>query len=224
MIDIHNHALYGIDDGAKTLEDSIKMIDQAIEIGITDLFFTPHYNRVFKDEDVVGKYQELVALYKDKPIKLYLGREYKYNDLKPLKHFMMGASYYMLIEFSPMRKEPIEEVCYNLKAKGIIPIVAHIERYHYLTKADYEEIKAVALFQVNSEAVIKKSSYRKDFKIAKYLLKKGLVDFIASDAHNTTNRRNTMLEAYHYIEKKYSKQIADDLCMNNARKLIETHI
>ncbi|MFA5720480.1 MAG: CpsB/CapC family capsule biosynthesis tyrosine phosphatase [Acholeplasmataceae bacterium] len=224
MIDIHNHAIFGIDDGAKTIEDSIKMIDQAINIGISDIILTPHYNRKYKSMDVEDKFNKLIDYYKDKPINLHLGREYKYNALKPLKKFTLGHSNYMLIEFSTIEKEPIEEVCYNMKARGLIPIIAHIERYHYLTKTDYEEIKEVALFQVNSESVLGISSYRKDKKITKYLLKKGYVDFIASDAHNDTNRGNTLDKAYLYILKKFGKQLAEDLFINNPKKIIETHI
>lgn len=223
MIDIHNHALFGIDDGAKTKEDAIEMIDQAIAIGVTDLFLTPHFSRKYKSLQVEEPFQTLVDYYQDKPINLYLGREYKYNPLKPLKKFTLGNSNYMLIEFSTIEKDPIEEVCFNIKAKGYMPIIAHIERYHYLTKDDYEEIKRVALFQVNSETVIGMSSYRKDRKIAKYLLKKGYVDFIASDAHNATNRANTLDKAYAYIAKKYGQQHAQDLFVNNAKRIIETH-
>ena len=223
MIDIHNHALFGIDDGAKTIEDSIKMVDQAIEIGIKHVFLTPHYSRRHRKLNIETNYKALLLACQDKPIKLHLGREYLYNPLESFKAFTMGDSNYILIEFSTIEKEPIEEVCYNINAKGYVPIIAHIERYHYLTKKDYEEIRKVALFQVNSETVIGLSSYRKDRRIAKYLLKKDLVDFIASDAHNVTNRKNTLDLAYQHILKKYGQQRADDLFKNNQKKLLITH-
>lgn len=224
MIDIHNHALYGVDDGAKTIEDSIAMINHAIEIGIKELFLTPHYNRRYNKVNVKKEFEELVKIYKDSPIKLYLGREYRYNSLEPFKQFTMGNSNYILLEFSTTIPDPIEEVCYNVSRNGFIPIIAHIERYHYLTKEDYEELKDVALFQINSEAVIGKSSFKKDRKIVKYLLKQGLVDFVASDAHNTTDRKNTLDKAYNYIQKKYGKELALDLFVNNPKKIIETHL
>lgn len=224
MIDIHNHALYGVDDGAKTIEDSIAMINHAIEIGIKELFLTPHYNRRYNKVNVKKEFEELVKIYKDSPIKLYLGREYRYNSLEPFKQFTMGNSNYILLEFSTTIPDPIEEVCYNVSRNGFIPIIAHIERYHYLTKEDYEELKDVALFQINSEAVIGKSSFKKDRKIVKYLLKQGLVDFVASDAHNTTDRKNTLDKAHNYIQKKYGKELALDLFVNNPKKIIETHL
>ncbi len=221
MIDIHNHALYGVDDGAKTKEDSIKMINQAIEIGIKELFLTPHYNKRYNKVDVKKEFEELVDYFKDSPIKLHLGREYRYNSLEPFKKFTMGDSNYILLEFSTTIPDPIEEVCYNVSRNGFIPIIAHIERYHYLTKEDYEELKEVSLFQINSETVIGKSSFKKDRKIVKYLLKKGLVDFVASDAHNTTNRKNTLDKAYKYINKKYGKEVALDLFLNNPKKILK---
>lgn len=221
MIDIHNHALYGVDDGAKTIEDSIAMINQAMEIGIEELFLTPHYNRKYNKVDVSKEFNELVNIFKDSSIKLHLGREYRYDSLEPFKKFTMGNSNYILLEFSTIIPEPIEEVCYNVNKNGFIPIIAHIERYHYLTKEDYDEIKEVALFQVNSETVIGKSSFRRDRKIVKYLLKKGLVDFVASDAHDTMNRKNTMDKAYEHINKKYGKEIALDLFLNNAKKILK---
>ncbi len=221
MIDIHNHALYGVDDGAKTIEDSIEMINQAIKIGIKELILTPHYNRRYNKVDLKKEFEKLVNYFKDYPIKLHLGREYRYNSLEPFKKFTMGDSNYILLEFSTTIPDPIEEVCYNVSRNGFIPIIAHIERYHYLTKEDYEELKEVALFQVNSETVIGKSSFRKDKKIVKYLLKNGLVDFVASDAHNTTDRKNTLDKAYKRIYKKYGKEVALDLFVNNPKKILK---
>lgn len=223
LIDVHNHALFGVDDGAKTIEESISMIDQAIKNNIEELILTPHFNKRNKSIDIVEEnFNTLKELIKDKPIKIYLGREMRFYELekKPI-YYTMNATKYVLVEFDPIASSPIEEVCYSLMVRGYKPIVAHIERYHYLTASDYNRIKKYAEFQVNADAVLGISSMRKDYKISKYLLKHKIADYVGSDAHDTTKRKNNLLKAYKRIKRKYGNQYADYLFCENAKKITE---
>lgn len=222
MIDIHNHALFNVDDGPKHIEESVLMIEQAIKIGITDLILTPHYNRTYYAENVLPQFKELLKRVEDKPIRLYLGREVKHYFREKVARFFMGSSKYILVEFSTTTKTDIEEVCYNLKAQKINPIVAHVERYDYLKKEDYVAIKQVALLQVNVDSIIGSTPFKKDVKIAKYLLKHKLADIIASDAHDTSQRGNHMDKACAFVKKKYGAEYANLLCIENPKKIIDT--
>lgn len=223
LIDIHNHALFGVDDGAQTLEDSIAMIDQAIKNNIQEIILTPHFNKRNKSVDIVEKnFNLLKETIKDKPIKIYLGREMRFYELekKPIFYTMNGTKH-VLVEFDPISNSPIEEVCYSLMVKGYKPIVAHIERYHYLTANDYKKIKKFAEVQVNADAVLGTSSMRKDYKITKYLLKHKMVNYVGSDAHDTTKRKNNLLKAYKRVKRKYGYQYANYLFCENAKKITQ---
>jgi len=223
LIDVHNHALFGVDDGAKTIEDSILMIDQAIKNNVQEIILTPHFNKRNKSiENVEENFNRLKEAIKDKPIKIYLGREMRFYELekKPIYYTMNGTKH-VLVEFDPITHSPIEEVCYSLRVKGYKPIVAHIERYHYLTVTDYNKIKKFAEVQVNADAVLGISNIRKDYKITKYLLKHKIADYVGSDAHDTTKRKNNLLKAYKRVKRKYGIQYANYIFYENAKKITE---
>ena len=113
----------------------------------------------------------------------------------------------------------ITEVVYDLTRSGYIPIIAHAERYVNLTTNDVEEIKGLGGYiQVNASSVVG-LSLRKSNAVAKKLLRKGLVDFVASDIHYF--RKNKMKRAKMYVELKYGKEIKDLIFNLNAKKIIE---
>lgn len=220
MIDIHNHSLFGVDDGAKTIEDSLLMLEDAINNNITDLILTPHLNKRNKSKDVDKNFSILKEKAKDLNINLYLGREVRFYEYEDIDYQTLNNTNYCLIEFSTIIEQPVEEACFNLKGNNIIPIIAHVERYHYLKRSDYFNLKDAALLQINAETIIGRASHRKDFKIAKYLLKNKLVDFVASDAHNSKDRKNEMLKAYNVVKKKYGSTYANLIFKENAVKII----
>ena len=98
---------------------------------------------------------------------------------------------------------PIADIVYDIRVLGYTPIIAHIERYPYLTKEDIFEIRANgALIQVNSRTF----GNRKSHKLLKLLLKNEMLDFIASDCHNLRERNVDFTEAKNFIQKKFKKQ------------------
>lgn len=221
IVDIHNHSLFGIDDGARTIEDSILMLKDAIANNITDLILTPHQNKRIDSTNVLKNFEILKEKARDLNINLYLGAEVRYYDLDKVTYTTLNNSKYCLIEFTTRLPVDIEEVCYSMKTMGLKPIVAHAERYHYLKKEDYHLIKEQACIQVNAETIIGRASLRKDIKIVKYLLKHRLVDFVASDAHNVTDRKNEMLKAYLRVKKRYGSEYSDLIFKENAKNIIK---
>ncbi len=220
LVDIHNHALFGVDDGALTIKDSILMLNEAIENKISDIILTPHLNKRSNEKDVLKNFEALKAAAKDLNINLYLGREVRYYQYKQIDYKTLNESKYCLVEFSMHGEDAVEEVCFNLKTKGLKPIVAHIERYHYLKKEDYFKIKESAQIQINAESVLNLGSYKKDYKIAMFLLKNRLVDYVASDAHNTELRGNKMLKAYNVVKKRFGTSYANLIFKENAQAII----
>ncbi|MBR6071768.1 MAG: hypothetical protein IKP77_02915 [Acholeplasmatales bacterium] len=208
MIDIHTHILYGVDDGSPNSETSKFLIDEEIKNGVKKIILTPHQNEECKRTiELIERFESFKNEFKDYNIDFYLGSEIYYysnmiDDLKRNELLTINNTKYVLVEFSTDIETDISSIIYDLKINGYLPIVAHIERYPYLSLKDYDEIKKNgALIQVNS-----KSFERKIYnKRLKYLMKKNLVDFISSDCHN--EKRNCDFEfTKRFIAKKYKKQ------------------
>ena len=84
----------------------------------------------------------------------------------------------------------------------------------------YDCIKTGAIIQINSSSLIGKQG--KQFqKICDLLISRNMVHLVATDAHSDTRRRPLLKDAYQYIEKKYSKEIADNLFINNAQCILD---
>lgn len=208
MIDIHSHILYGVDDGSKDLNMSLALLKEEMDDGVSLIYLTPHQNRnTLTGPLLKERYQSFLSEIKEKgiDIDLRLGAEIYYypglkQDLLSGKALTMDESKYVLVEFSTRTETDITEIVYELSAAGYIPIVAHIERYPYLKKQDYFDIKeAGALIQINSGSFKHFSSRG----IIKYLLKNDLVDYVASDCHDPIKRKVDFSFLHTYIKKKH---------------------
>lgn len=227
MIDIHSHFIPGVDDGCDITATALAMLREAQAMGITDIICTPHYRDpfLFPFETVKQKFEEFQQAVKDDgiDINLFLGREiYCPPNIKSLiktDNFFMNDTKYVLLEFSTTNNENIAELVYELKIAGYLPIIAHIERYTNVDIYDVRDIvSAGGLIQVNADSIVgdNKKFYKKKIK---ELFKNGLVHFVASDMHK--ERVNLMGKAYLYVSKKFGKECAEDVFVNNAKKIIE---
>src|SRR5690554_2307065 len=203
MMDIHTHILPGVDDGVNTYEEALEVLKYQLNSGVNKVVLTPHVNN--SAQKVSSKtYANRFEIFKERILKdlpeieLYLGYEVKYAPFKETDYesliFQGFKQKYLLIEFSVRGKEPVVDVIYNLIAKGITPIIAHIERYSYLEMEDVRRIKSYgALTQINSGAILGSDGkvYKKQ---ANRYLKAGLIDFIASDCHNLEDRMPNLIK------------------------------
>ena len=226
MIDIHSHILPYVDDGSKGKESSIKMLKDLCDIGVTDVFLTPHYRGKYnlEKDQILEIFNQFKEDAKDVPINLYIGREINIDNESIEKFFKgellsLNGTKYVLIEFHYHNYFDIVEAVYMLVNKGYIPIVAHPERYEYLELEDIEEIKSIGgLIQINASSLIRKFDKGR-YKIAKRLIKEDLVDFVASDHHDF--RALYLADAKKVVEKKFGKDVAEDLFYNNPMKIIK---
>lgn len=232
MIDIHTHIIPYVDDGSTDIATSIKMIKQAIDSGVTTIICTPHYIRGLYGKNksiIIEKFSELKnAVAKlGLPINLYLGQEIKFNkDVKDKltngELLYLNNTNYILLEFSTKNKTDISDIIYNFQMNNINPIIAHIERYSYLTLDDIKEIKNHdGLIQVNASSIVGKEGHRAK-KLVRKLIKLGLVDFVGSDMH--FDRNYSLKEAYKFVSKKYGSDVSKRLFETNAYSLIEEQI
>ena len=211
MIDIHTHVIPNVDDGSPNLETSLEMIKHEISIGVDTIYCTPHhiYHRYEKSvEEIKKAFQTLKeAVEKEKlPIKLYLGQEICYTHredilgmLKAGKLLTLNNTNRVLLEFSFTREpEDLLDILYNFSINGYEVIIAHVERYEWIS---YDKVVALinegAKIQINSNSYLGLTTW-KEKRFVKKLLKKGLVDYVASDTHSF--RPSTLDKSYKKIK------------------------
>lgn len=228
FVDIHSHILFNVDDGSKDIETSIQMLKEAVKEGVSHVVLTPHVqSRVQKVERSVHfeRFLELKNRVAEEklPITISLGAEILYRShLTPdYPTLTMGNSNYVLIEFSTREEQPVEEIVYDISRMGYIPIVAHIERYPYLSQNDYQLIKKTGAFiQVNSTSILGLDKSVKPKNIIK-MIKEGYIDIIASDCHNLDLRKPNLLTCYNHLKKYCDEEVLKALFMTNPRKIID---
>ncbi|MDO4813858.1 MAG: tyrosine protein phosphatase [Gemella sp.] len=238
MIDIHSHIIFGVDDGPRTLEDSLKLVEEAYSQGIRSIIATSHRRRgmfntpeeKIKENFLILK-EKLKSIYSD--LDIYYGGELYYTSsiLEKLENKTtptLASTEYVLLEFSSnvMYKEIFSAVD-SIILLGLKPILAHIERYNCLEN-NKEQVKELihkgALMQVNSSSVLKIKLFGDKHKVykkrAKYFIDNDLISFVATDMHNLEDRKPHLKEAYEFITSKYGKDLADKLCRKNAEKIL----
>lgn len=197
MIDIHSHILNNVDDGSNSLENTLNILRKAENAGFSDIILTPHYieNYYENTKDLISeKINELKqSLYREEIIvNLYQGNEIMLTDntpklLQECKISSLANSRYVLFEvpFSN-RMLNFENIIFELKEIGAIPVLAHPERYLYIQEDPEELIKKVInwgiLLQSNYGSFI--GLYGKKAKnTAEFLLKNKLIHFLGTDTH-----------------------------------------
>lgn len=224
--------IYGLDDGAKTLEDTISMINMAYDDGIRSIIATSHYHHFFRYdmEEMTIRFKVITEnISKDKPeMKLYMGNEC-YLDENLLSALLEGkcktlaGSQYVLIEISynaplKMAKMMLADIIMN----GYIPIIAHCERL-IDNKDDLikiSELKTMGcLLQLNASTILKpQKSWLINWIYTS--LKNQTISFIASDAHDLIHRPPILNEAYSIARKKVGIEIVNDVFFSNAQNII----
>ena len=224
MIDIHSHVIPCVDDGSRRMDDSLKLLQTAEKDGVTDLICTPHYRRSSFETpqaEILRNFERLKAA-NNTSVNLYLGQEIAYSrdiygKLERGELFTYNDTKYILLEFNYVNYVDISGVCFECKLRGFKPIIAHIERYEYLSLEDVEDLYNNGfLIQVNADSVLFGSRYR---SVARQYIKNDLVHFIANDIH--VGRKYCMSKAYDVIKKKYGEDYADLLFTENAKVLIQ---
>ena len=232
MIDLHCHILPHIDDGPDTLAESIRMAEVACSQGITQILCTPHHRNGRYDNDKNSVSHSVTLLqqeFEKRHINLTLlpGQEVRLTaeiltDLAQEKLLFVDArSTYLLIEFPTMDILTFtKEVFFRLRALGKIPIIVHPER-----NAKFREnpdllipyLEMGCLAQVTAPSLV--GIYGKSIqKTAKEMIRRNLVQMLASDAHGVQKRTFYMKEAYEIIRKDFGikkvtlmKQVTEDI-------------
>ncbi len=187
--DRHSHILFGVDDGIKTVEESLKVLELEEEAGITDVWCTPHIMEDVPNtsEGLISRFQELQAAYKGK-ITLHLAAEYMLDTLFE-ERFRQGDLLTMedntvLIETSTWNPPPaLYDTLREMQKAGYRPLLAHPERYRYLNGPGFERIHKMGVhFQMNLASLV--GYYGETaMKKAQLLLEMGWYSEIGTDCH-----------------------------------------
>ena len=225
MIDIHNHLIYGVDDGSKDYQMTLKLFEEYRKQNISKIFLTPHVNSSVtrapreKHKEIFENLKPLAKKYK---LEIYLGSEIYVSFRLPeinFDEYVMGNSKVLLLEFSTYHHTEIYDHAYNLIKKGYKVIIAHVERYNYLNDDDLFELKNLGVYlQVNATHILN-SKKKKDQKKLKYLIEQNIIDFVATDCHNISSRPPLLLKAYNKLLKLVGENKAQDLVKRNQEKL-----
>lgn len=215
MIDIHNHILPGIDDGCRSLEESLELARLAVKEGIHDIIATPHHangryqNEAEKVRQATAQLNTALAG-EGIELRIHTGQEIRVykellDDLNAGKLLTLAGSRYMLLEFSSSRvPEGIEDLLHELNLAGITAIIAHPERNMELAGnlprlADLIDRGALAQMTTHS---LNGLFGRKIQSISMDMCRSNLIHFLSSDAHHPKERPFFLQAAATHIMKK----------------------
>ena len=222
--DLHSHVIWGVDDGAETKEETFRMLQEAAADGIDTILCTPHMTPgvyEFPEETFQEHFREAEAYIQQErlSLKLLQGAEILYTDSTPRliregKVPTLAGSRYVMIEFSPTHtKEFIFSAVQKVAGTGMIPVIAHMERYPAIGKTgDARELKQRygALIQINARSLTRKQPLlRRRFFDSLFL--EGICDFIATDTHAMEGRGTCMTAGMDAVRVKYGEETAKRL-------------
>ena len=229
MIDMHSHILPNIDDGSRSIEETINLIQEAKKVGFTKIVLTPHYIEGYyeKEEkerkDLIDKISSKV-----KDIELYNANEVYISEniiklLKEKKISKIKDTRYLLFEL-PINIKPmnIYEVVYEMLQNRITPILAHPERYTFVFKEPdiiYDLIQKGVLMQANYGSII--GLYGKRAKlIVKKFLQNDMIHILGSDVHRQNSIYIKIPEIMGKLEKLIGKEALKMLSEVNPMKIL----
>ena len=238
MTDIHSHILYDVDDGSKSIDESIKLLEGLKDVGFDRVILTPHY--IHNDTYCTDNKEKLdkFNILKDKIIEnnigidIYLGNEVFISDnilsnIEKGNIYCLNNSKYVLIEIPFYNRiNNLLDIFYELKVSGYKVILAHPERYSILQK-DYKLIDELkndgVLFQCNYSSIL--GYYGSNAKkLFKYLLKNHYVDYFGTDIHRINN--TYVIDNFNKIEKHIIKITGMDYykdIINNGDRLVKQY-
>lgn len=230
LTETHCHIIPNIDDGANSVEMSLKMIETLENYGAKTIILTPHYySDSISYTDFVKKrndaFEVLNENYKG-DVKLIAAAEVYVSDYllhnDNLDGIKIANGNYALLEhsfsdsFSSKTFERLENLYYDF---SVVPVLAHIERYNSLM-SDFSKIEELidmgCMTQVNisSFADFPRHARKKILK----LVDKGLVNLIGSDCHNLSGRAPVYEDGIKVILKHFGQSAVDEF-MKNAEKI-----
>ena len=225
MTDLHSHILPGIDDGSKSTEMSLELLWREYKDNVTQIAFTPHFN--FERQRMQDFLQKRNSIAEDlkKELKragltqrIKLGAEVFYSsqlaetDVRPL---CLTGTDLLLIEFLPAyypREAP--DVLYQLTRQGIVPLIAHVERYAFVQSDPNilcDLIEAGVYTQMNATSLVMHKRHR---KLLLQMVHHNMIHVLGTDTHSPLKRPPKLGDAMELVRKKYGEKTVRQLIKN----------
>ncbi|MEE1318317.1 MAG: CpsB/CapC family capsule biosynthesis tyrosine phosphatase [Ruminococcus sp.] len=235
--DMHSHILPEFDDGARSVEESLTLIDCLKKQNVKNICLTPHfYTNEMSAEDFIEKrriaYENFLP-YKPDDVNIVLGTEvfvtkflFSNEDLSELTY---GKSNYILTEFSydsTFSEKTIQQFVMLKANYGLIPVLPHFERYETLVNdmSALSELRSLGVvIQTNACTYTQKTSFFKRRKLFK-IISEGMVDILGTDAHSMThNTPEAYSQAVKIISEKCGRETVKRM-MSKAEKIFNSAI
>lgn len=234
FVDLHHHLIYGVDDGAQSLEDMQQMILRASSEGVTDIVCTSHVTpgyEPFPKDQYAAHLEEARAFIAEQGIDLHLhpGCEVLYTDasarlLREGAFPTLAGSDVVLVEFVPDTAfRQIAEAAASFGMAGYSVLFAHVERYNALRSL--KNVRTLreeygVYMQMNAGMVLGKRGFVSE-RWYKRMMTEGYIDCVATDAHNLSSRVCRMKQAHEVLSRQYGEDFADELCGGFQRRLLD---
>jgi protein-tyrosine phosphatase len=222
MIDVHTHLLPGVDDGSPSVEVSVPVLERFAADGVEIVVCTPHLDASRAGSAPYEHHLEILSelrRHASARPELRLGWEIMLDapgvDLRDPR-LSLGGSSAVLVEFPRMMVPPrAADELFRLRMSGVVPVLAHPERYWGCTVEQVEEWRRVgAVIQMDAAGLLGSD---RTAALAAQLLEGGLVDFLASDTHGDTR---ALLPARRWFEELGAPEHAELLTRTNAARLL----
>lgn len=234
MIDFHTHIIPNIDDGARNIEETFNLIQEAKEVGFEGIVLTSHYIENYYETDVPERDIWVKAISDNLKVKgietnLYLANEIYMSDnmmnlLIEGKASTINNSSYVLFEM-PLNAEPMNlyDVIYSLQENKLIPVLAHPERYSFVQK-DPELISDLiqkgVLMQANYGSILGQYGEKAEIIVRKFL-EANMIHFLGSDVHRQNTIYKRIPRALEAIKAIVGDDKLDELTTRNPRLALE---
>src|SRR6266567_2776518 len=229
MVDIHSHMLWGLDDGAESLEESLAMLKLAAESGTTDIVATPHANSryPYQTEVIQQRIDEASAGISGKP-RIHRGCDFhlSFDNVQdamenPAKYAINGGPY-LLVEFPNGPLAGMQRVLTTLLDCGLTPIMTHPERQMELRRITDDFVAWIrmgCLVQITAQSLLGRFGKQSETS-AWQMVRQGLVHFVASDAHDLTDRPPRLDLAFEALSSRVGQSTAQLLLIENPKAVI----
>jgi len=227
MVDIHCHLLPGIDDGPNNLEESLKMARMAVDDGIKTIIVTAHQLGSFQQNtgDLIRQATVKLQYELDRagiPLRVLPGADVRIEEKLASKILsgkvlsLADQKKHVLLELPHELYFPLEPILQKLKSAGMVGILSHPERNQGILQQPAvlaDLVKAGCLMQITA-GILTGSMGKMRQEFCRWMLSKGFVHFVSTDAHGVSKRRPLLKRAFDEVAHLTDEKTAMDTCVN----------